>query len=888
MSRHAPLPSSRVSSPTSLQSAAHELETQIRQIRASELFDPDWYHARYGDVTLLGIGPEEHYLRIGARLLRDPGPHFSTGYYLTTHADVARSGMNPLLHFVNNGRAEGRWASSISHLTAEEVTRVREAFDQRFYMSQVAETEFPVFDALHHYLSLGYKQGLDPTPDFSTSYYLKRAPDVRNSTGTNPFVHYILTGEAEGRRVLPFAERIRRVRNNPKISVIVPNYNHGRFLDQRLQSILDQSYQNIEVIVLDDASSDNSVEVISRHCDGNSAKVRCILNSKNSGNVFRQWRKGVEEARGELVWICESDDFCDPGFLEALVPNFRDRSVNIAFGRIQFADKDGDFRPGLDAYREGAEPGIWSQRACRPAAEWFSNGFGVNNVIANVGGCIFRRQELTESVWDEAESYTVLGDWFLYANLAGGGQIVYEPAAVAFFRQHGQNTSVSAFAHLPFYLEHQRLMTFLKRCWDIPGHTIDAFVGKIAHQYQHFKAAEKFGRLEDHVDSMELKRLRRDRPHILIALLGFHSGGGEVFPINLANALNRSGCLVSLLAMDMLKVNEDMLATLDSSIPVYDGDLVSDMGVDAFLESAGVSLIHSHMLSLEWYFFGAGQMKTRIPYLVTLHGSYEASSATDETIRLLADRVSHWVYTTDRNLDRLRTLQLQPSSFTKMSNAMPLDSRPFPLTRGEMGIQENAVVFTLVARGIPRKGWGTSIGAFRLLRNRNPHVKMHLLLCGDGPETDKMQRAHGEDPDITFLGYQSCIHGLYRLSDCALLPTRYAGESYPLCLIQALQSGTPVIATDIGEIPRIIHRDNQHGGLLISASQDSERFTERLVDAMLSMLSATVRENFRIGATAIAENYDIGELAAKYRSLYDRMLNSHMVDTIPGATGVEK
>lgn len=878
MTRLAPTPPSRASSRTALQLAGGELETQIRQLRATELFDPDWYCARYGDVPLMGMGPEEHYLRIGARLRRDPGPHFSTGYYLTTHADVYRSGVNPLLHFVYNGRAEGRRGSAIAHLTAQEEARVREAFDQRFYMSQVAETEFPVFDALHHYLSVGWKQGLDPTPDFSTSYYLKRAADVRGSAGTNPFVHHVLVGKAEGRRVLPFAERIRRVRSNPKVSVIVPNYNHGRFLDQRLQSILDQTYQNIEVIVLDDCSSDNSVEVISGHCERNPGKIRCILNTKNSGNVFRQWRKGAEEARGELVWICESDDFCDPGFLEALVPNFKDRSINVAFGRIQFSDAEGGFRPGLDAYREGAEPGIWDLRTCRPASEWFSNGFGVNNVIANVGGCVFRRQSLSEAVWEEAQSYTVLGDWFLYANLAGGGQVVYEPAAVASFRQHGHNTSVSAFGHLPFYLEHQRLMTFLKRCWDIPGQTVDAFVGKVAHQYRHFKAAEKFGRLENHLDAAELKKLRRERPHILIALLGFHSGGGEVFPINLANALNRSGCLVSMLAMDMLSVNEDMLAALDPSIPVYDGDLVSDMGVDAFLESAGVSLIHSHMLSLEWYFFGAGQMKTRIPYLVTLHGSYEASSATDETIRILAGGVSHWVYTTDRNLDRLRSLQLPPSSFTKMSNAMPLDSRPFPRSRGEMGIPDNAIVFTLVARGIPRKGWGTSINAFLRLRERNADVKMHLLLCGDGPETDKLQRAHGQDPDITFLGYQSCIHGLYRLSDCALLPTRYAGESYPLCLIQALQSGTPVIATDIGEISRIISRNGQRGGLLISASQDSERFTERLVDAMSSMLSATARENFRIGAAGIARHYDIGELAARYQALYHRMLLSYIAD----------
>ena len=52
---------------------------------------------------------------------------------------------------------------------------------------------------------------------------------------------------------------------SPLISVVVPNYNHARYLDQRLQSILNQTYRNIEVIILDDCSIDNSLEVISKY-----------------------------------------------------------------------------------------------------------------------------------------------------------------------------------------------------------------------------------------------------------------------------------------------------------------------------------------------------------------------------------------------------------------------------------------------------------------------------------------------------------------------------------------------------------------------------------------------------------------------------------------------
>ena len=54
---------------------------------------------------------------------------------------------------------------------------------------------------------------------------------------------------------------------SPLVSVIIPNYNHARFLDERIQSILNQTYQNFEVIILDDISSDNSVEFINQYKD---------------------------------------------------------------------------------------------------------------------------------------------------------------------------------------------------------------------------------------------------------------------------------------------------------------------------------------------------------------------------------------------------------------------------------------------------------------------------------------------------------------------------------------------------------------------------------------------------------------------------------------------
>lgn len=773
----------------------------------------------------------------------------------------------------------------MANLSPEEAARVREAFDDDFYLSMYPDIVEGGVDPFKHYIKFGWKEHRDPSPRFSTKYYLENSPQIAQA-GVNPFIHWVVHGFREKRSTMPFERRLELLDYAPKVSVIVPNYNHDRFLEQRLDSILNQTYRNIEVLVLDDRSTDDSRTVIESYRERHPDRIRTMFNEENSGNVFRQWRKGIEHSDGELVWICESDDFCEPDFLEGLVEKLKDRSVNIAFGRIHFSDGDGNFQVGMDHYREGAEPGIWSDPVSRPARRWFTGGFGVNNVIANVGGCVFRRRFLPEEVWSEAENYYILGDWFLYVHLAGGGKISYEPSSVAYFRQHGGNTSVNAFATPVFYEEHERLMTLLRRRWDVPERTVEAFYGKIAHQYERFGLEEKLGKpLEALCDMRKLLAEERSQPHILVAFLGFHPGGGEVFPIHLANELHAQGYLVSMLALDMSEVREEMLDSLDPAIPVYDSAWVKEHGADEFFSDAGVSLIHSHMVSLEAFFFDECEITTRIPYLVTLHGSYESSTMSRERLMKIVLGVSHFVYMADKNLDPFRSLPLSESIFTKLGNAVPENTRPFPKTRHELGIAEDAVVFTLVARGIQRKGWRAAIMAFRELRDANPQSKLHLLLCGEGEETDRYLALHGGDPDITFLGYQSRIHGLYRMSDVALVPTRFAGESYPLCIIEAFQTGTPVLSTKIGEIESMVVGTEGTGGILIPYERDTSLYTEHLREAMSEMMSDAARDKYAQAAGKRGEAFKMSEVTKNYAAMYEKLLRSDNASTIDRIIG---
>src|ERR1700709_2423208 len=104
----------------------------------------------------------------------------------------------------------------------------------------------------------------------------------------------------------------------PKVSIIIPNYNHEKFLDLRITSVLNQTYQDFEVIILDDASTDNSRAVIERYRQHPKVS-RIVYNTNNSGSPFSQWEQGMHLAAAEWLWIAESDDYASPGFLSSLV-----------------------------------------------------------------------------------------------------------------------------------------------------------------------------------------------------------------------------------------------------------------------------------------------------------------------------------------------------------------------------------------------------------------------------------------------------------------------------------------------------------------------------------------------------------------------------------------
>jgi len=790
---------------------------------------------------------------------------------------------------------------------------LRKYFHAEYYRSHSNAPDTDDIDELvNHYVSYGADAGLDPAPWFNTEYYLQVNVDVANA-GVEPFSHFVEYGHLEGRSCLPgFANlslselveldlrdiksakkcKLKKQRDKelksdfqvfldncledskpqeddvaPVVSVIVPNFNHEEFLAERLDSILYQSFESIEVIVLDDASSDNSDEVIRRYEKKYPDKIQYVKNISNSGNVFKQWRKGIDLCRGNFIWICESDDSAETDFLEKVVPQFDDLAVMIAFCKVQFIDKESIELDGLDAYRERAESNVWGSNRSGPAAAWFSGSFSVHNIIPNVGGCLIRRQHIEDSVWETAQEFDILGDWFLYLCLSRGGKIAYVSSATTYFRQHGRNTSVKSFRGTSYYEEHEKLATNVKQHWNITDDTTWRFYKQLNSQYDSIH--DDSGKLLEYLSLDKILSSSRCKEHVLIGFLGFHVGGGEYFPIFMANALANKKINVSLLALDTSSISKDMYDLLDSRVPVYSAADVRGLGSQEFIAQTGVTLINSHHIGVEGLFFLEQSESLDIPYVATLHGTYEVSGIDEYYMTKIVRNVDHWMYTADKNVNHLEKRSWATAERSKLANATPIDFNPFHLSRKLLEIDDGTFIFVLVSRPVKEKGWEDAIRSFIDLRAEE--LDIALLLVGEGEYQEELAEEHEDVKGLYFLGYQQNIHGLMRMSDCCLLPTRFPGESYPLILIQALQNSLPCISTDIGEIPNILINDGKSAGSIIEHDND-ELFQESLTEAMRSVLDEVDYNSMKDIASKIGESYSIDILADDYIEIFDYLL----------------
>ncbi len=275
----------------------------------------------------------------------------------------------------------------------------------------------------------------------------------------------------------------REMKGNPLITVIVPVYNQAGFIKERVESILNQTFRDFEIIIIDDCSTDESHEIASGY--EYHPAVRILKNDKNTGSVFKQWQKGVELARGKFLWIAEGDDVADPALLETLLPAFNDPGVNLSYCASHGMDKDGNIRH--EHYiKTGHYNGLsfqmdrWLDDYTENGLDEIKNALSVRNTIPNASAVLMRTASVGQINFEKCIDFRCAGDWFAYVSILNEGKIHYSAKHLNYHRLHAESvvgTSKSVIEHtVPDYF---KMHKFIIEKYSLQKNTISKMTSSV-------------------------------------------------------------------------------------------------------------------------------------------------------------------------------------------------------------------------------------------------------------------------------------------------------------------------------------------------------------------------------------------------------------------------
>ncbi len=202
----------------------------------------------------------------------------------------------------------------------------------------------------------------------------------------------------------------------PLVSVVIPNYNYGRYLAEAIDSALAQTLPDVEVLVVDDGSKDDSLVVAGRYGD----RIRVIAQA--NGGVSRARNRGLAESRGELVAFLDSDDSWAPHKLERQVPLFARPEVALVHCGVVHIDADG--RP----LREDLSGGRGKLLREHMELQQTTVLCGASTVVA--------RRSVLEALGGFDPRLSTSADWDMWRRVMTRGEVDRVGEALARYRHH--------------------------------------------------------------------------------------------------------------------------------------------------------------------------------------------------------------------------------------------------------------------------------------------------------------------------------------------------------------------------------------------------------------------------------------------------------------------
>ena len=271
-----------------------------------------------------------------------------------------------------------------------------------------------------------------------------------------------------------------------KVSCIVPNYQYEKYLPERLNSIIKQEYPIYDIVFLDDCSNDNSLKVAEKILSGQNIDYVILTNDLNSGNVFRQWFKGIKAAKGDFIWIAEADDSCSPEILRKTISGFKDPLVNLSYAQSCLIDSAGKvFNENYKTHTDSISLVKWTQDFISPMEFEINDGLAVKNTIPNASAIVIRKSAVSQINKKNLFSFQVAGDWMFYLELLRNGRVAFTPEVLNYYRRH--TVSVVSRNMTRNYQEIEMIHRYILENFEVNNATILAMEKEFYHNFNAVK-----------------------------------------------------------------------------------------------------------------------------------------------------------------------------------------------------------------------------------------------------------------------------------------------------------------------------------------------------------------------------------------------------------------
>lgn len=378
------------------------------------------------------------------------------------------------------------------------------------------------------------------------------------------------------------------------------------------------------------------------------------------------------------------------------------------------------------------------------------------------------------------------------------------------------------------------------------------------------------------------------------------AGGAETFVVRLANALS-AHCTVKLVVLHKELIDQQIAAQLNNNVELITIDVPAKkivskaesgflkLGIDyAPLHEATAkqlkkviknflpNIVNTHLFKTDFLVDSIRRSGLKnFKHVATIHGDYSAYyyGTTDARMKNIPDKIDRVIKGIDDIVcicdEHLQFFEKEfPAALTKThkiyNGFLPASNEYLSKTKESLGLPVDKFLFVMVSRGVELKGWKKAVEAFKKLDSNNAA----LVLVGKGEYLDKMAETE-KDPAIIFAGFTSNPVEYIQHADACLLPTLFPYESLPTVVMEYLYCGKPVIATNVGEIPRMIDAgDGKRAGILLGFDGNTVQEDE-LAEAMRQVWKdAELKKELASNTAAAFKKFDMQHCTGAYLKLY--------------------